>query len=181
VWAPFQLDDTLPEAGTDKMARYGSRFGAERMQGMIESMKRVGRALAPPVAFSYGGLVANTIASHVVLEAALVEGGPELQDRVVERFFSHYFEKEGNIGDREALARMAADAGMEETRVRALLAEGSPAASAARALVLKTEAATKRRYRISGVPFFIVDEKIGVSGAQDPEAFLEIFSEIADE
>jgi predicted DsbA family dithiol-disulfide isomerase len=163
------------------MQRYSSRFGAERMKGMIEMMQRVGRALEPPVAFSYGGLVANTIASHVLLEAALVEGGPALQDRVVERFFSFYFEREGNIGDRDALARMAAEAGMEESRARALIAEGSPAAAAARALVLKTEAATKRRFRVSGVPFFVIDNKVGVSGAQDPEAFLEIFGEIADE
>ena len=89
VWAPFQLDETLPEAGESKMARYSSRFGAQRMAGMIDMMKKTGLALEPPVAFSYGGLVSNTISSHVVLEAALVEGGPPLQDRVIERFFSH--------------------------------------------------------------------------------------------
>lgn len=89
TWAPFQLDETLPEAGESKMARYSRRFGAQRMAGMIDMMKKTGLALEPPVAFSYGGLVSNTISSHVVLEAALVEGGPALQDRVVERFFSH--------------------------------------------------------------------------------------------
>ena len=89
VWAPFQLDETLPEAGEDKMTRYSQKFGAQRMVGMIDMMKKTGAALEPPIAFSYGGTVSNTISSHVVLEAALVEGGPALQDRVVDRFFSH--------------------------------------------------------------------------------------------
>ena len=181
VWAPFQLDDSLPEQGESKLGRYSARFGAQRMAGMIDMMKKVGAALSPPVAFSYGGLVSNTISSHVVLEAALAEGGPALQDKVVERFFSHYFEKEGNIGNRGALVAMAVDAGMAEAPVKALLAEGTPEAAAARALLLKTEGAIKRKFRISGVPYFIFDNKVAFSGAQDPEAFLEVFAEIADE
>ena len=158
TWAPFQLDETLPERGENKMERYSKRFGAQRMLGMIDMMKKVGAALSPPVAFSYGGLVSNTIASHVVLEAALAEGGPALQDKVVEKFFSHYFEKEGNIGDRAALLAMAVDAGMAEAPVRALLAEGTSGAAVASALILKKEGAMKRKYRISGVPYFVGGE-----------------------
>ena len=80
VWAPFQLDETLPEAGESKMARYSSRFGAQRMAGMIDMMKKTGLALEPPVAFSYGGLVSNSISSH----DAVLQRGPALDKRCLE-------------------------------------------------------------------------------------------------
>ncbi len=89
------------------------------------------------------------------------------------------FEKEGNIGDRGELLRMAVDAGMAEATVRGLL-EG-PAAPTARALVLKTERALKHKYKITGVPHFIFDNKVAFSGAQDPSTFLEVFGDLADE
>lgn len=178
-WAPFQLDDALPDAGVSKMERYKSKFG-DRFLTMIPTMQKVGRGLTPPVEFSYGGLVANTLASHVLLEAALAEGGPALQDRVIERFFSHYFEKEGNLGDRVALVRMAADAGMDAGKAAALLEVGSAAATSARAAVVKSEQACRTRYRITGVPFFIIDDSVAISGAQEPEAFLDVFAKLAD-
>jgi predicted DsbA family dithiol-disulfide isomerase len=179
TWAPFQLDESLPVAGVSKIDRYTEKFGA-RFAAMIPTMQAVGRALSPPVEFSYGGLVANTMASHVLLEAALAEGGPELQDRVVEKFFEHYFEKEGNLGDFPALVRMAAEAGMAEAAAAALLEGGSAGAAAARAAVAKAELATRRKYRVTGVPFFIFDEKIAFSGAQEPAAFLDVFEKLAE-
>jgi predicted DsbA family dithiol-disulfide isomerase len=74
---------------------------------------------------------------------------------------------------------MAVDAGMAEATVRGLL-EG-PAAPTARALVLKTERALKHKYKITGVPHFIFDNKVAFSGAQDPSTFLEVFGDLADE
>ena len=123
VWAPFQLDETLPEAGEGKLARYSARFGAQRMAGMIDMMKKTGLGLSPPVAFSYGGLVSNTIASHVVLEAALVEGGPALQDRVVERFFSHCALRRRDVWRARARPR--------DHRLRVCAARGGEAAACA--------------------------------------------------
>lgn len=182
IWRPFQLDPSLPEAGENKLARYNARFGAQRMAAMEQMMRKVGAELSPPVRFSYGGLVSSTTASHTVLEAALAEGGPALQDRVVERLFSHYFEKEGDIADRAALLAHGVAAGMAEAPLRALLEPGSEAARAAAAAALKAEAAWRRKFRVTGVPFFVFDDgKAAFSGAQEKEAFLEIFAEIADE
>lgn len=180
IWVPFQLDESLPIAGVSKIERYTEKFGA-RFAAMVPTMQAVGRALSPPVEFSYGGLVANTLASHVILEAALAEGGPQLQDRVVEKFFSHYFENEGNLGDFSALIRMSAEAGMNESTAAALLESGSPSAAAARAAVAKVELAARRKYRVSGVPFFVFDDKVAFSGAQDPDAFLDVFEKLANE
>jgi len=179
TWRPFELDPTLPEAGENKMQRYSAKFGAQRMAQMVPYMKSVGAALQPPVSFSYGGVVSNTIASHVVLEAALAEGGPALQDRVVERLFAHYFEKEGDIADRKALLAMALDAGMKPQPIAQMLEDGTPLAVAARAATVRVIEAMRRKYKMNGVPFFVFNDKAAFSGAQDPEAFLEVFEELA--
>lgn len=170
----------MPEEGVSKLERYRAKFG-DRFLTMIPHMQKVGRALTPPIQFSYGGLVANTLTSHVLLEAALADGGPALQDRLVERLFAHYFENEGNLGDRAALVRIAADAGMDAAKATALLEARSAVGAAARAAVAKVELAARTRYRVTGVPFFVFNDAVAISGAQEPDALFDIFAELADE
>jgi predicted DsbA family dithiol-disulfide isomerase len=92
----------------------------------------------------------------------------------VHQLFNLYFEREGNIGDRAALADAAAAAGMDRDAVAAFLASGELAAEVDAEVV-----AWARKHRISGVPFFVVDSKYTVEGAQEPEVFGELFDELA--
>lgn len=171
-WRPFQLDPTLPAPGVDKMERYARKFGAARMAQMLPYMQATGRAEG--IEFDYGGLIGNTIDSHCVLELALAEGGAALQDRVCEALMRFYFERRGDLSDKAALAEVAGGAGLTAERVAALLAD-----DARRAAVLREAEAWRVKHAINGVPFFVVagagGGKLELSGAQEPDAFLDAF------
>ena len=85
-----------------------------------------------------------------------------------------YFENEGNIGDRTALADAATNAGMDKETVQKFLASDELTDQ------VKAEASEwQRKYRIGGVPFFVIDGKYKVEGAQEAETFAGIFEEIS--
>ena len=79
---------TAPEGkGVYKMNMYYEKFGKERVDAMIPQMVQTGKALEPPVNFSYGGFTGNTFNSHRIIYAAKEIGGAPLQDKVIEQFF----------------------------------------------------------------------------------------------
>jgi len=87
--------------GINKLESYEKKFGRAKVDQMVPYMKQTG--LRDNVNFSYGGMLANTLNSHRVLEFALKEGGTEAQNKVVEELFQNYFEQEKNIGDESVL------------------------------------------------------------------------------
>ena len=177
-WHPFELDATLPREGTNKLARYSDKFGAERVAQMLPHMAAVGAGEG--IAFSYGGLIAATPLSHAFLERALAVGGPPLQDKVVEAFFRAYFENEVNVGDAKALGALALAAGLPAEDVARLQEPAAAAAAAAEAVAAGAE--WRRKYRITGVPFVVIGGKGGgtLSGAQDPGVLAEAIRAAAD-
>merc|ERR1711934_1348358 len=106
-WKPFMLDASLPAEGVDKLQRYNAKFGPARVQQMLPHMKRVGEGEG--IAFSYGGLIGNTLDSHRMIEWSARFGK---QNEMVEELFSRYFEQEQNMGDRRVLAEAAAKVGL---------------------------------------------------------------------
>jgi predicted DsbA family dithiol-disulfide isomerase len=118
-WHPYQLDPTLPAAGVDKMGRYVEKFGEEGVRTMLPRMLEVGKREG--IAFDYGGRIANTLDSHRLLDWALKKGGPAQQNALVEQLFGFYFERRGNLGDRDALAEEAEKAGLSASEAKAFL------------------------------------------------------------
>src|SRR5690606_32902106 len=109
----------------------------------------------------------NTLRAHALVGAAVDEAQ---QQAVVERLFRAYFVEGADLTSRDTLAALAREAGLAEEAVREAL-DGGGAQQAARD---DTEA---RRLGVSGVPFFVVDGKLGVSGAQGAEALLAAFEQ----
>jgi predicted DsbA family dithiol-disulfide isomerase len=72
------------------------------------------------------------------------------------------------IGDREALVRLVADAGLDPERARAVLADGSYGDA------VRADEQQARELGITGVPFFAVDRTYGVSGAQPVQVLLQV-------
>jgi predicted DsbA family dithiol-disulfide isomerase len=103
------------------------------------------------------------------------EGGEELQNAVCEALFKYYFEQEGNLGDREAMIAVTSKAGLDAAKTRAMLESDGKKAD-----VLESVRTYASKHRITGVPYFIIDGKIKLSGAQDPDTFLEAFTDIAE-
>ncbi len=163
VWRAFELDPGAPRiAGptpyADRLARkYGtSRAGAQQMLDSITAA-----AAAEGLDFHFERAVAaNTFEAHQVIHLAAARG---LQDQVKERLLRGYFTEGEPVGDRESLARLAAEAGLDAGEVAAALEEQTYAGE------VRADEEEAGRLGISGVPFFVLDRKYGVAGAQPPE------------
>jgi len=143
---------------------------------MIPMMKRNGMSVDPPIKFSYGGTIGYSLDSHRLISWAHGVGGAAAQDSFMEAVFSAYFEQEKNIADHGVLLEAVGLAGLDVEKARAFLASDEGESE-----TLAEATALQRSMQISGVPFFVLGEKYAVSGAQDPEAFMQIFSKLAEE
>jgi predicted DsbA family dithiol-disulfide isomerase len=113
----------------------------------------------------------KTLKAHQVLHLAKARG---LQLEVAERLFQAYFSQGRHVGHDEDLADLAADAGLDRTEVLSALAAGAYADD------VQADIDQARAYGISGVPFFVIDSRYGVSGAQDPEVFVQALHAAAE-
>ena len=112
----------------------------------------------------------NTVDAHRLIHLAHQQGGTELQGRVKEALLQAYFTEARNVADHDVLREVAVAAGLDAVRVDEVLA-GTELTAEVHADIEQAQA-----YGASGVPFFVVDEKYGVSGAQP----VEVFSQVLD-
>lgn len=158
----------------NKLERYAKRFGPDRIQGMVTQMKANGRPWG--IDFSYGGNVGNTLNSHRLIEYSKQEsqGAGVHTDKLINRLFNAYFEREQDIADIEVLVDAAVQAGLPASaeEVRTFL-KGDALRSEVESAVSDAQEAG-----ISGVPHFIINNTYSVSGAQEPETFANIFARV---
>jgi predicted DsbA family dithiol-disulfide isomerase len=173
-WRSFELDPTAPreQPAGDRNQRLADKygFGVERAREMHAQMTET--AAADGLDFDFDTVRdGNTFDAHRLLHLAYESGGPALQDAVKERLFRATFTEGERIGDPETLVRLAAEAGVDADESRAVLAGDRFAAD------VREDQAQARRYGISGVPFFVIDERYGVSGAQPADALREVLDQ----
>lgn len=106
----------------------------------------------------------NTVKSHELLHYAKAHGR---QLDMKERLLKAYFVDGGHVGRIEDLADLAAEIGLDRADVVRALTENEFLADVKEDVALATE------YGIQGVPFFVIDGKYGISGAQDPDTFAQ--------
>jgi predicted DsbA family dithiol-disulfide isomerase len=172
----FQLDPDAaafdPRAAPRDLATYlGTRYGGGREAGLRMLAHVTGIAAAEGLVFDLeharGG---NTLDAHRVLHAAHRAGGPLLQGEVKERLLRGYFCEREDIGDPQTLVRLGADAGLGGELAREALADDT-----LRADVLADQAQA-RAFGVTGVPFFVLDRRLGVSGAQQVQVFADVLA-----
>ena len=167
-WKSFELDPGAHSAGSaggyaERLAKKYS-MSLAKAQDMLDSMTAA--AAAEGLDFHFERAVAsNTFDAHQVIHLAGLHG---VQDQVKERLLRAYFTEGEPVGDRDALVRLAAEAGMDPAEVRQALDEQMYADA------VRADQAEAASFGISGVPFFVVDRKYGVSGAQPAEALLQV-------
>jgi predicted DsbA family dithiol-disulfide isomerase len=161
-WLPFQLNPDLPESGIPREEYVARKFGS-RGKGVNERVVMAGRQLG--ILFEYGKMQVqpNTLNAHRLMLYAERHGR---QDALAEELFRSHFSEGANLTDAKTLAEIAARAGLDPKAVADYLSSEEGRAEIARADV------ETRSAGIGGVPFFIFNRSIGVSGAQDPEALL---------
>ena len=94
--------------------------------------------------------------------------GPGLQDALEERLFTAYFTEGAVLGDPETLCRLAAEVGLDGQQCAEVLA-GDRYSDEVRA-----DEREAHELGVTGVPFFVIDGRFGVPGAQDADTILEV-------
>jgi predicted DsbA family dithiol-disulfide isomerase len=172
AWRPFQLNPDMPSEGMARDAYLTAKFGnAERMQKIYGAITETGQGEGIEFRFDRIGRTPNTLASHRLVKYAAKNG---FQDAMIEALFNGYFMNGRDVGDLETLADLAAEIGLEREGALNYLSSVEDRDEVMAADVYA------RRLGINGVPCFIVNRKYAVSGAQPPEAFLQVF-QLADQ
>ncbi|HEY4268470.1 MAG TPA: DsbA family oxidoreductase [Galbitalea sp.] len=114
----------------------------------------------------------NTIKAHELIHYAKSQGR---QLDMKERLLKAYFVDGRHVGRIDDLADLAAEIGLDRAEVVQVLTDNTFLAD------VKSDVAQAEEYGIQGVPFFVFDEKYGVSGAQDPATFVNVLSQVQSE
>lgn len=174
TWLPFQLSPDMPREGRDRREHYASIFGADRAQQIIDGMANRGRDDGIAFAWQPGARSPNTLSAHVLLYWAAAMPGVD-QNALAEKLFHAHHVACENLSDPAVLARIAGDVGMDPGAVHEKLAAGLDE-DAVQSMIAQAQKAG-----VSGVPFFIFSGKYALSGAQPPEAILEVLDQLANE
>lgn len=141
---------------------------AERVQEMLANV--TGVAAGAGLEYRFDLLQhANTLKAHELLHFAKEQGR---QHEMAERLMAAYFTEGRRISGIDELAVLAAEAGLDENSAREALNQGTYREAVGR------DKAQASAYGINGVPFFVIDEKYGVSGAQPADAFAKIARQV---
>jgi len=114
----------------------------------------------------------KTLLAHQALHFAKAHGR---QSQLKERLLSAYFEQGRHVGRIDELVELATEVGLDGDELRRDLESGRYAAD------VEADIAQARAYGINGVPFFVFDGRLGVSGAQAPETFREVLDRVVAE
>ena len=163
-WLPFQLNPDLPPSGMPRREYIERKWGPGRGPEAYSRVAAVGQTVAIPFAFANISVQPNTLDAHRLLTFAEREGR---QDELAEVLFKAYFIDGENLTDRDVLADIAGRAGLDREASKAYLESDGD-----RDLVLQADVQA-REAGIGGVPFFIFNRRIGVSGAQEADVLLQ--------
>ena len=163
TWRSFQLNPDFPPGTAVPTPDYlTSRFGPQA-QEMTGRVALLGAGEGLDLRFE-NTLTVNTFDAHRVLHLAADAG---LAGEVKERLLHAHFTEGADLSDHETLARLAGEAGVPPGRVRAMLATDEYADA------VRADSDEARALGANGVPFFVIDRKYGISGAQPAEVFLQ--------
>ncbi|UZJ25712.1 DsbA family oxidoreductase [Rhodococcus antarcticus] len=168
VWRSFELDPTAGPSDAQQgsyVARLAKKYGSssEQAQGMIDTMTAAAAEEGLDFRFDLAR-PGNTFDAHRLLHLAKEHG---LQDTLKERLDRATFTEGSPASDHEALRSLALEVGLPQERVEAVLGSDEFAAD------VRADEDQAHAYGISGVPFFVIEGKYGISGAQPADTVLQ--------
>ena len=170
----FQLDPTTPKDYAGSHAEYlAGHLGAPpadvaRMIGQVTKV-----AAGEGLDYHLDDVrTANTGKAHELLHFAAANGkGPEMKERLLRA----YFTEGANVGKLDTLADLAAEIGLDRAAALKALESGVYAKA------VEADIDQAAQIGVRGVPFFVIDGKYGVSGAQETDLFLKALRQVNDE
>ncbi len=168
-WRPFQLNPDLPAEGMSRQEYVQRKFGAARAKDIYARVAAVGAECGIAFAFDRIARQPNTVAAHSLIALAGAAGAQadDRQSRVKEAFLHAYFLDGVDLTRTENLIAVAAGAGLDRAEAEQCLADSQSR------LAVEQEDRRARAIGVEGVPFFIFNGKLAVSGAQGPAALLD--------
>ncbi|MGB3186884.1 MAG: DsbA family oxidoreductase [Ornithinimicrobium sp.] len=183
-WRSFQLDPSAPRTGERghgaSVAEYlGQKYGGGIEAGQTMSDQMTQAAASEGLDFHLeDARVGNTVDAHRLLHLAAEmaqeddgepgdESAANVQDRLKERLLKAYFTQGLDVCDHAMLLDLAVEVGLTKSRVEEVLA------STAYQREVAQDQAQAQAYGATGVPFTVIDQQYGVSGAQPVEVFVD--------
>jgi predicted DsbA family dithiol-disulfide isomerase len=171
-WRPFELNPTMPKSGMDRRVYLDAKFGGKEARREIEErLAKAGEAEGIVFAFDRIERTPNTFDAHRLIWLAGQQG---CQDEITEVLFRSYFTKGREIGNLDSLAEIASDCGINREEVERFLSSDRAVQD------VRAEEAIGHRLGVRGVPYFVLNGSISISGAQPPDIFVSAFQQAED-
>jgi predicted DsbA family dithiol-disulfide isomerase len=166
IYRSFQLDPTAPRGHTvPTVELLAGRYGMTPEQAVAAQRQMEQRAAADGLTFRMDGLRSgNTRDAHRLLQLARARA---LEAELDDRLHRAYFTEGRSVFDADSLASLATEVGLDPAEVADVLA-GDDFGDA-----VDAEQAEARALGATGVPFFVIDRRYGIAGAQPAEAILQ--------
>ncbi|SDW20437.1 DsbA family oxidoreductase [Aequorivita viscosa] len=166
VWKSFLLDPSIPEIAEESYHDYlvtRKNMSPEQVKGMLENVTQSAKQVGLEYNFDKAVMV-NSLNAHKLIQLAKTKA---LGNEAEERLFRAFFTEGKNIADKATLVQLGKDIGLDEAEINTIFSDEKYAT------LVNQDIQEAQRVGVQGVPFFVIDRKYGVSGAQPAQAFLE--------
>ena len=170
IWRPFFLDPSIPAEGLSREKYMKDKFGNRDLKAMHKPLEDAGAKDGVPYHFDKITRTPNTLDAHRLIRWAKQAGK---QQAVVEALFVAYWSDGKDVGDHKVLAKVAFAVGMDGKEIDNLLSQDTDKRE------VMEEVEKSYQLGVQGVPTFIIDNKYGVSGAQEAEALADMIRQVA--
>ncbi|MGZ9584034.1 DsbA family oxidoreductase [Paenibacillus marinisediminis] len=167
VFRSFELDPNAPkDTDQDVNAMLAAKYGMSIEQAKANNRQLTQSAAGEGLEYHLDELIlTNTFDAHRLMYYGMANGkGKE----TVEALFKAYFTDSKHLGDHSTLVAIAQEAGLDPEAVAAVLASDEYTQE------VRADEREARNIGVQGVPFFVIDRKYAVSGAQPAHMFLEV-------
>lgn len=171
----FQLDPSRPRhetANRREMLKTKYQLSDQQVRDMDTRMEHLADIEGLEYHLTDAGLTGNTLDAHQLLQLGKARG---VQDAVIERLYRAYFTEQRSVFERDSLVALAGEAGLDVAETRDVLERDVYAGAVA------DDVREARALGVSGVPFFVIGGRYGVSGAQATDVFTEALTKAWEE
>lgn len=171
VYRPFELNPAMPSEGRSQKEYLVAKFGSEEQYNSVTSqVAQVAKSEGLVFDFDRQLVAPNTRRLHSIIQAGKTEG---IQLELTEAFFKAYFTDGVDLSQDENIISVAENAGLSTSLINTTLTDESA--------VLQVALEEQEMYKlgISGVPFYIINNRFGISGAQSTETFIQALNEVS--
>ncbi|WP_061244208.1 DsbA family oxidoreductase [Leptospira noguchii] len=172
-WRAFQLNPDLAPEGEDRVLHMTRKFGSlDRVKMMVQRVADIAQTEGLPFSVEQAGHQPNTFLLHALIRKAKEIGKAS---QLAEVFFRNFFSEGKNLSDSKIILESLQEVEMTEDDLNSVKTDEA---------LLKEiyeEEMKGRQLGVSGVPFFVFNEKYAVSGAQESNLFLQVFDRLEQE